>query len=287
MGVDGLSVALRALSFVALFQAAGLAIFVLLFETRLTITASITRRLGVLATVAALVLVISHYALEAGRMSGDFAGVWDSELQALVMNSSTSTALVLRVAGLMLILFGLLAKHPSSRAVSVLGIALAVGAFTVLGHTTTHPLRWLSGPLLFLHLLVVAFWFGALAPLAIASARESAAIASAAIDAFSRAAIWVVPGLFTAGFLVAVILLSSLDVFSMTYGRLLLAKAAGFAILMIPATLNKWWLAEAIARGESGAVTNFRRSVAIEGVLIAAVLTVTAVMTTFFSPDET
>jgi copper resistance protein D len=67
--------------------------------------------------------------------------------------------------------------------------------------------------------------------------------------------------------------------------KLLLVKIGGFALLMGLASLNKWRLGPAIARGELPALTAFRRSVATEYTLIAGVLTATTVMTTFFSPD--
>ncbi len=95
------------------------------------------------------------------------------------------------------------------------------------------------------------------------------------------------PGLLLAGVVLALSLVRSLAVLSMPYGRLLLAKAGAFALLMVPAAINKWRLAPAIAAGDAQAVVSFRRSVAIEYVLIAGVLTLTAAMTTFFSPEET
>jgi hypothetical protein len=61
-----------------------------------------------------------------------------------------------------------------------------------------------------------------------------------------------------------------------------LAKVGGFTALIALAALNKWRFGPRIAAGAAAA---FRRGVAVEWVLIAAVLTVTATMTTLFSPD--
>jgi putative copper export protein len=55
---------------------------------------------------------------------------------------------------------------------------------------------------------------------------------------------------------------------------------------MLLATLNKWRYAPAINRGEAPAIASFQKSVLIEYVLIVAVLSITAVMTSFFSPES-
>jgi hypothetical protein len=78
---DVLSVVLRALSFVLLFQAAGIAIFVAIFGRLLTTTQGAVRRLGQVAALAGMVLVVAHYALEAARMAGELSGMWDLSLQ--------------------------------------------------------------------------------------------------------------------------------------------------------------------------------------------------------------
>jgi putative copper resistance protein D len=69
------------------------------------------------------------------------------------------------------------------------------------------------------------------------------------------------------------------------YGKLLIAKVVGFALLMGLAAANKWRLGPALALGAVPSARWFHRSVAAEYVLIAAVLTITAVMTSFFSPE--
>ena len=66
-------------------------------------------------------------------------------------------------------------------------------------------------------------------------------------------------------------------------GVSLAAKFAGFVLLMALAALNKWRLGPAIATGDKRALRSFRRSLGFEYVLIAAVLSITAMMTTFYS----
>src|SRR5215469_6109967 len=107
MSADLLSVALRALGFVPLFQAAGIAIFLALFGQPLVSTAPVLRRLGIRTALIAAVLLIGQYLLEAARLSGELAGVLDPALQALVLRSATSVTLIWRLLGLLLIGAGL------------------------------------------------------------------------------------------------------------------------------------------------------------------------------------
>jgi putative copper export protein len=282
---DVLSVVLRALSFVLLFQAAGVAIFVALFGRRLAGSRHEVRRLGQAAALAAIVLVAAHYAMEPARMAGELSGMWDPTLQGMLWHSPSCAALICRLAGLLLIAIGLQVASPRSTIAAIGGAVLAIGAFTLTGHTSVNAHRGALAPLLMLHLLVVAFWFGALWPLYLASLRETPARAADIIEGFTAVATWLVPVILLAGTAMAVLLLPNLSALSEPYGKLLIAKVGGFAVLMGLAAANKWWLGPALVHGPVQCGRWFRRSVAAEYVLIATVLTITAVMTSFFSPE--
>jgi len=283
--VDGLSAALRALSFIALFQATGAAIYLACFGGLLATTRLATRRLAIISALVAVVLLVLQYLLEAARMGGELASVMDSELQALVFHSTAARALAVRVAGLVVLAIALGMKKKPGIALVTAATALALLGFTLVGHTTSHSPRWLLVPLLLAHLLVVSFWFGALVPLRLAARHESPQIAGAAIEAFSTTATWIVPALFVAGLALATVLLGSFSALRSAYGQLLILKVVGFALLMGLASLNKWRLGPAVAAGDTHRTRNFDRSVQLEYVIMAAVLTVTAAMTTFFSPE--
>ncbi len=285
MMVDALSVSLRALSFVALFQAAGISLFLALFGRLVVASESTLRRAATLSALVAMGVLVTQYVLEAARMSGEFSGLMDLNLQSQLMHSSTAAALAWRLVALVLIIVALRIKGPSVFPLSVAGILLLTSAFTLTGHTATHPERWLLSLLLLAHLLVVTFWFGALVPLHVASSRESAAIAGAVTDAFSVIAIWVVPVLLVTGLMLSVLLLKGLAGLRTTYGHLLLVKLAAFAALMGLGALNKWRLGPAVGRGDPRATAAFRRSLKTEYILIAGVLSVTAILTSFYSPD--
>jgi putative copper export protein len=282
---DVLSVILRALSFVLLFQAAGIAIFVALFGRGLAGSRIPVRRLGQVTAIAAMVLVAGHYVLEAARMAGDMAGLWDPALQRMAWNSPAGAAFVCRLFGLLLIAIGLRRNGDRWMIVAVSGVVLAAGSFTLMGHTSVHVHRGALAALLMLHLLIVAFWFGALWPLYVASLRETPARAADLIERFTALATWLVPVILLAGTAMAALLLPNVAALREPYGVLLIAKVVGFALLMGLAAANKWRLGPALISGSAQSGQSFRRSVAAEYVLIAAVLTITAVMTSLFSPE--
>jgi copper resistance protein D len=282
---DVISVVLRAFSFILLFQAAGVALFIALFGRRLASSRDAVRRLGQAAALAAIVSVAAHYALEAARMAGELSGMWDPALQAMVWHSPSRAALICRLAGLLLIALGLQVASPRSMIAAVGGAVLATGAFALTGHTSVDVHRGTLATLLMFHLLVVAFWFGALWPLYLASLRETPARASDIIERFTAIATWLVPVILLAGIVMALLLLPSVSALGQPYGELLIAKIVGFAVLMGLAAANKWRLGPALVVAPLQTGRWFRRSVAAEYVLIAAVLTITAAMTSLFSPE--
>jgi copper resistance protein D len=282
---DLVSVVLRALSFVVLFQAAGTAIFIALFGHRLDRSQAAVRRMGQAAALAGLVLVAGHYGVEAARMAGEMSGMWDPALQEMVWQSPNRAALSCRLFGLLLIAVGLRGGGTRWTITAVGGAVLATGAFMLVGHTSVNVHRAALATLLMLHLLIVAFWFGALGPLYLASLRETPARASELIQRFTALATWLVPLILLAGVTMAALLLPNLAALREPYGRLLIAKVIGFALLMGLAAANRWRLGPGLAEGTIQSERRFRRSVAAEYVLIAAILTMTAVMTAFFSPE--
>jgi putative copper export protein len=308
---DILSVLLRAVSFVLQFQAAGAVFFAAAFGPALTVSLAGVRKLARVTAVVALFTVAAHYILEAARMAGDMSGMLDSSLQTMAWNSNFGGAFTVRELGLLLIIAGmqpLSAKATASRfftssvgspvafvmkrlsargftIVGVTGAALVAVSFTLVGHTSVNPRRGLLAPLLLAHLLIVAFWFGALWPLCLVTLRESWERVARVVAVFSAAAFWLAPLILVAGVAVAALLLPDVAALRQPYGELLIVKSALFAVLLGCAAVNKWRLGPALGRGDLQAGRVFRRVVITEYVIMVIVLSVTAVMTTFFSPE--
>jgi len=283
---DLLAIALRGLSFLAMAQAAGAALFVLQFGGQLEAARESIRRHAHWCVGAGLLLVPAQYAMEAGRMAGRMTGVVDLELQRFVLGGPAPRVAALRLLGLVLLAAAL--RYPTRRAgagmATATGVAALAGSFALIGHTSGSPQRWLLAPLLALHLLIVCYWFGALRPLVLVVRGESPATAARVVACFSRTATWVVPALLLSGAVIAASLLPDLDALASAYGGGLLAKSAAFSLLMLLAALNKWRLAPALESGGLSARQRFVRSIQAEWLVIAIVLLGTAALTMLASP---
>jgi len=282
MPPDLLAVIVRALLFVTLFQAAGAAFFLALFAPRLDRSTERIRRLVRSAAAAGVVLILAHLALEPARLAGEFDGLWDRDLQRLAWDSGSGASQLLQAIGLIVILASPRIPGGAGRLWAGGAGLIAVGAFLLTGHTSAHALRGLLAPLLALHLLVVAFWFGSLGALVLVCRLEPPARAGAILHHFSRLAGWLVPLILLAGLSMGWILAGSTSVLQRPYGQLLLAKLAGFVLLMLLAAGNRWRLVPAFAAGASAAP--LRRAMVAEYGLVVAILAITAVLTAYFSP---
>jgi len=308
---DILSVIFGAVSFVLQLQAAGAVFFAAAFGPALTISLSGIRKVARVSALAAVFVVAGHYVLQAARMSDDLAGMFDLSLQTMAWNSTAGGSFIVRELGLLLVIagmravparvtanqifaasvgssFAVLLKRLTARGFTLVGVGGAVlvaVSFTLTGHTAVNARHTLLAPLLLAHLLIVAFWFGALWPLCLVTLRESRERTVRVLSLFSAAAFWLVPVILLVGVGTAVALLPNVAALMKPYGALLIAKVVLFAILMVCAALNKWRLGPAIASGDLQAGRRFRGVVITEYVLIVVVLSVTAVMTTFFSPE--
>jgi len=281
---DLVSVAIRVVGFVLLFQAIGAAFFTALFPEAAQSAATI-RRITMTSAVGGVFAVAIHWALEAARMTGTFAGALDASMQHRVINSSFSTAHALPMLGLSLIAAASWRRVRLSASLACVGGAIAVAGFAFVGHASADSWRALLGPLLIIHLLIVAFWFGALLPLWIVIRHESVKVAASVVQAFSELATWLVPIIAIVGVIMMLLIARGLPAFDEPYGSLIATKIGGFILLMGLAALNKWKWAPSLSNA-AGQSAVLRRSVLTEYALIVAVLSVTAIMTAFYSPHE-
>ncbi len=267
-------------------QAAGIAIFLVLFYGVSGTSVQQIRRIGLLTALGGLILTGTHYWLEAARMEGQLSGAMDMAMQAMLLSTNIATAAATRIFGLLIISWGLFLSSRRGDAVSLMGVMLVMISFSLVGHTSSHDLRWLLICLLITHMLVLTLWFGALIPMWVVSRTESVEITSSIIRQFSSIATWTVPLIFLAGLGMAVILLDGWSNLVTGYGISLLIKISIFVVLMGLAALNKWRLGPAIEQGNMNVLSHFRRSIAAEWCLIVCVLLVTTVMTGLFSPTH-
>ncbi|MFO1146318.1 MAG: CopD family protein [Rhodospirillales bacterium] len=282
---DIASIGLAAAGCASVCQAAGASLFVALYGGQMAVSDRCIRRLGAAVAVVGIAMVLTRTLLEPAHLAGSAAGIADGSLHFLVMTSDVGTAAALRIAGLALIATMLCRRQRAADVAAVVGAVVACASFALTGHTVASPARPLLLPLLTAHLLLAAFWFGALWPLRMLAGRESATAASAVLADYSRHATALVPALALAGMAIAAGLAEPLVAIPASpWGRLLLLKLALFALLMGLAAVNKLRLVPRLSAGDPRAATALRFSIICEIALILVIFATTAVLTGLFSP---
>jgi putative copper export protein len=267
--IDLASVAVRSAAFIAVLQAAGLAWFAV-GCCRDDADRSRVRRWSRVCAVCAIVLVVAHRGMDAGRLAGDWEGIYDSKLQALVWRRAPGESTLTCALGLAIVALG-------PPRIAAFGAGVIVASFALTGHTTSAAHAHLLQVLLVGHVGLIAFWFGGVSGLL--RVRDLAY----AVARFSRCAIWLVPWILVLGLLLIWGLMPDLSAFRTTYGELLIVKIIGFACVLGLAAINRLRFVPGISRGDTAAARRLRRIVLVEAVLLAAVLVVTAIMTALFS----
>ena len=288
LAMDGATlatVAIKVLAYLASLTAAGSGLALAGLSTLDCDTMRMVRRLGLAGAVAAGLASAALVPMGAVYLAGgSWAGAVDPALTGMVTESPVGESLVLRIAGLAVIAV-LFISGRVPRFVAVAGAGIVCASFAFRGHVLTDP-RVLLGALLTAHLLGLAFWVGAFAPLHRLAGHADPVHAGAAADEFGRRALWVVPALMVAGGGLLVILAGNpLDALATPYGRFLAVKLAVFLLLLGLAAFNRLRLTPALLAGEAGAGVRLRRSIGLEFAAVLAILVTTAVLTTVASPD--
>jgi copper transport protein len=131
------------------------------------------------------------------------------------------------------------------------------------GHAATASPEVLTRPAIFLHGLAVAFWIGALAPLAALLSKPTPAVLPL-LNRFSRIAMPVIAALALTGLMLAIIQLEKPSALVETsYGLILSVKLALVLSLLALAGLNRYRLTPALAKSQ-GAASALKRSILLE-----------------------
>lgn len=282
---DTIALVLNASGYVAVCQASGIAFFLAAFFGAVPESGWRIRRCGVRAAALGIGVVVLRALLEPAHLAGAAAGITDATLHRLVMASDLGTATMLRLAGLITIALALGRSTPASATVAVVGAVLACVSFGLTGHISASPLRPVLLPLLSLHLMLAAFWFGSLWPLGTILRHETATSAARILEDYSRVATVLVPLIAVAGIGMALALADPPSALpASAWGRILLVKLALFGALMLFAAANKFRLVPRLHCGGSGAAAALRMSIAVEIALILLVFLATALLTGLLAP---
>lgn len=266
--LDGVSVLLRGVQHVATLGAAGLALFALGFGHRMDAAEAARLRRTLLATIAAglalsvLALVLRVLVLTAG------ASAIDPDVWMAVLRSRIGDAFWLRGAGLLLLGAAALPRRLGP-AVAAVGVALVVGSYAAMGHSTLYGPRQEIVALLVLHLAVVAFWVGSLPPLLWVARRPDGTAAAALVRDWSRAATLAVAVMLATGLLLTWYLTVRLDrLLDAWHGWALAAKTLAVLCALALAGWNRLRHTPALARGEAGAGARLAGAIRLEMVFV-------------------
>jgi putative copper resistance protein D len=285
-GLDAIRLAqigVKAASYVAVLLAAGSALFLAVHRDVGGETARFTRRLAAGSALAGLALCAATLAGEALFLAGgDLAAATDPFLIGVVLESPIADAQGLRALGHALV--ATLALGAGATRVAAAGAVALAGSFAMAGHSLGEP-RLALAALVVVHVLAVAYWLGAFAPLARLARRAPPVEAGRVAEAFGRNAVVAVGLLIVAGLASIALLAPDPAALPATpYGRFLGLKLGLVAALLGLGALNKLSLSPALAAGEAGAGAALVRSIAAEAALAALILAVTAAMTLLGSP---
>jgi putative copper export protein len=281
---DILAVIVKAALYAATFAAAGGAFFLcyagsmLEAGERRTISRRVERWVGAAVAASALGILVT-----AGSMTGDASGMFDSKLIHMVWHAGEDSAVITRIAGLLLAVRAATAARPSTPLAAV-GAGCAAMSFVWVGHAHATGSFW-TATAVALHLASAAFWVGALGPLAILARDGDPRRIGAVAARFGAAAMAAVGVLAAAGlYALSRFLGHASALWSSPYGMTMCVKLAFVAGLLSLAAINKLKLTPRLLAGDLGAVRSLRRSIQAEMALAALILLVTAALTTLIGP---
>lgn len=194
----------------------------------------------------------------------------------VALNTSPAASLAIAVVAIIVSLITVrLPMAGLARILAVLGLACVGLSLMVSGHAATASPRILAQAAIFIHGTAVAFWLGALGPLAILIGQSKAA-ALPAVNRFSRAAMPVVALLAITGLALATIELETpWALIGTNYGRLLLVKLALVGGLLALAAFNRYRLTPALGH-DPAAPCRLQRTIICEGMIALTILAVVA-----------
>lgn len=233
----------------------------------LTPSARRASRAMIVVGLAALPLALAAQGLDA--LGASPANLLDRAVWAAAAASSFGgTALVAALA----LVSGLASLAPRAglarglAALALLGVGVALAAS---GHASAATPQALMRPAVFLHVVAMAAWAGALWPLLVALRGADAA---GLLGRFSRRIPWIVAVILGSGAVLAIVQVeTSAALVATAYGRVLLVKLALVAGLFGLAAWNRFRLTSRVQRREGAALVQIRRVIAAEILLMLAV----------------
>lgn len=241
-------------------------------------------RYSVLASLVGLVSVSVNFLMQVGSWSENgLAGVVDPQMFSMLWHSSVGDSSFLRILGFFIMVTTALAQR-LPLLLRMLGFGagtLFIGlSFSLTGHTVESGV--LTRILLSVHVVLMAWWMGALYPLWLVCRRLSVVITRQELRRFGEVAAFVVVLLLVCGLLLSYQLTTWEQLVSGEYGFWLMIKVSVVCIILVIAALHKWKMVPALA--VTGNALYLSRSVLIEMLIGLTILFITAILSALVGP---
>jgi copper transport protein len=224
------------------------------------------------AVRAALLCGLIGVAFSAALHGADLSGsaLWDARHARVWWRGIASTygwTLGAALVALGLAFVALATRNSVARWWSALALAATGMALSASGHAATAGPQLVIRPAIFLHGVSVAFWLGALLPLAAALGRDQTGLAR-----FSKAISWPFLVLVATGTLLAIIQVRQFEaLWTTSYGLVLVGKLGAVCLLVGLAGANRW-MTPRVATHDARATRLLRRSIIIEVAIMTVIL---------------
>ena len=186
------------------------------------------------------------------------------------LTSSFGMSTIIAAAASVVAMLAMPSQAKRGRWIASLALVGVGASLAASGHASSVEPQLLTRGAVFLHCVTIAFWIGALAPLAAAMATPERRAAE--IKRFLRAIPVPLVLLVASGFVLAVVELQRIDaLWTTAYGLVFSGKLAAVLVLLALAAVNRFALTPHAANGDGVAVGRLARSSRAE-VLIALVI---------------
>ena len=242
------------------------------------------------AFVAFITNVVWFFASTGAMAEEGIQGALDPDMLAIMWDSSVGDGSLLRGLGLALAIFAITSRIKLKyfglnkylkQIVLVSSLLTLAYSFTLLGHVS--ELGIFEKGLLIFHVLVMAWWFGALLPLKQACQKLDYVELHLLMENFGKQASIAVSLLLIAGLWLAIQLVGSVEALLISsYGQTLLFKLFLVVSILAIAAKHKLKLVPQLKNNDGREALS--KSITIEMIVALAILTVTAGLTSVVGP---
>jgi len=279
---DVLAVLLRALVYTGTVLAAGAVLFRLTFPALATVLPALRRQIALGAVLLIICEPLRYILFQLQIAGGDFALALSPSMRWIGLETPLGQAALVRLAGLAVVL----AAGLRFRLFGVAAATVMIGAYLVEGHTASDEARTVLAPLLFVHLVAVHWWIGALPPLRVAASSSPLDTLASTLQRFGAIALWGV-GLLAAGGVVLLVVLTDWRMnFAAAYQQAFALKLGLVGLILAIAALNRLRITPQLARHDPAGRGTLKTSLNVELIVAVAILCASALVTAFPPTSE-